>query len=253
MFPTLSLGRFTFPTAGLVYILGIYLALSLVEQAARRRRLNHVALYNLATYALLAGFVGARLTFVLTHWDAYQSNWLGIIWPLNSGYNAWGGLLLAALTALFYARSRRLAAWDTLDALTPGLIFGLMIISLADFVGGPGLGEFTTVPWALPIHGALRHPVQLYEIMAGLAALGVWLRLADQPGPAGRLALLSVAVYCAGRLLTDAYRANTPLTLEGYHIVQIVCLIILLTALGLAARLGRPVTPAETPPLSAPD
>ncbi len=260
MFPTLSLGRFTFPTAGLIYILGIYLALSMVEQAARRRRLNHVALYNLATYALLAGFVGARLTFVFLHWNAYQNNLLGIIWPLNTGYNVWGGLIVAGLTALFYARARRLGGWETLDALTPGLILGLMIISLADFVGGPGLGDFTAVPWALPIHGTLRHPVQLYEMLVGLGALGVWLRLADQSAFPGQLALLTLSVYSAGRLITDAYRANTPLTAGGYHLVQIVCLAILLMALLLIARLSRPVAPtkpgiapAEPAPPSSPD
>ena len=38
------------------------------------------------------------------------------------------------------------------------------------------------------------------------------------------------SLYAAGRLLVDAYRANSPLSATGYHIVQIVA---------LAAVLGR--------------
>jgi prolipoprotein diacylglyceryltransferase len=52
----------------------------------------------------------------------------------------------------------------------------------------------------------------------------------------GQLFLIGTAVYSAGRLLTDAYRANAWLTNSGYHIIQILSLLILLTTLILLAR-----------------
>ena len=246
MWPTLSLGRITFPTAGLVTILGIYLALVAVERAGRRLRLPHVTIYNLGVALLLAGFVGARLTFVFLHWNAFQENLLGIVWPINSGYNLWGGLWLGLMTAFFYGRARRLAWRPTLDALAPGLVVALLVISLADLLGGPGLGEFSTLPWAIPVHGSLRHPVQLYEIVMTLFALAAWQTAVSQGGPAGQAGLATVGMLSFGRLLTDAFRANTPL-IAGYHLLQILSLLILLACLLLLAR--RPSPPEPQPSL----
>lgn len=246
MWPTISLGRVTLPSAGLIYILGIYVALVVVERAARRLRLPHVALYSLAANALLAGFVGARLTFVFSHWSAFQDNWLGIVWPLTTGYSVGGGLIVALATAVLYGRARRLAVAPALGALVPGLAVGLLVVSLADLVGGPGLGKLTDVPWALPVHGSLRHPVQLYEMLTQLVALGLWQINVDRGASAEQSGLATLAGLSLGRLLTDAFRANT-LLIDGYHTWQILSLLSLLLCLVWLARLNRPVTPTAPP------
>lgn len=246
MWPTISLGRVTLPSAGLIYILGIYVALVVVERAARRLSLPHATLYSLAANALLAGFVGARLTFVFTHWSAFQDNWLGIVWPLTSGYSAAGGLIIGLAAAVFYGRARRLAFLPALGALAPGLAVGLLVISLADLVGGPGLGKLADVPWALPIHGSLRHPVQLYEIATLLAALGLWQIGVDRGASAEQAGLTTLAGLSFGRLLTDAFRSNAWL-IDGFHAWQILSLLGLLLCLLALARLNRP---AGAPPAS---
>ena len=109
-----------------------------VDRAARRLGQEPELLYALASVALLGGFIGARLVFILLHWSSYDDNLLGIVWPLTSGYNAIGGVLIGIGAAFFYGRWRRLALWPTLDALTPGLLVFLMAASLADFLGGAG-------------------------------------------------------------------------------------------------------------------
>jgi prolipoprotein diacylglyceryltransferase len=39
---------------------------------------------------------------------------------------------------------------------------------------------------------------------------------------------MALIVYAAGRLFVDAFRANTPLSANGYHIIQIAALVIVL-------------------------
>ncbi len=233
MFPIINIGPFAFPSVGLVIIFGAYLCLTIVEKSAIRLNQNHVTLYSLATTGLVAGFVGARLAFVVEYWAAFQENLLGIVWPLNTGYNVWAGLLIGVAAMFFYGRFKQLPPAQTLDALTPALITGLMVVSLADFLGGPGLGTLTSVPWGIPQFGIRRHAVQLYELFIGAAALLLWWQLSKQPRKAGQLVLGATAVYSTGRLFFDAYRANTPLTANGYHILQIIMLIILLASLFL--------------------
>lgn len=231
MLPTLQLGPFAFPTAGLVYIFGAYVCLLVIERAAMRLRLNYTAVYALGTVVLFAGLVGARALFVAEYWAAFRQNLLGIIWPLNTGYNVWGGLLIGAAAGFFYGRYKQFPTAKTLDALAPGLIMALMVVSLADFLAGPGFGALTDMPWGVSQFGVRRHPVQLYEILVGATALLAWLRATQQPSVAGRPFLVVTAVYSAGRLFVDAYRANAWLTAGGLHVLQIVALILLVASL----------------------
>jgi prolipoprotein diacylglyceryltransferase len=257
MLPYLNLGPIGLPTAPLVYILGVWLALYAVDRAARRLRQQPERLYALASIALLGGFIGARVTFILLHWSAYDDNLLGIIWPLTTGYNAPGGVLIGAAAGFFYGRWRRLSLWPTLDALAPGLLIFLMTASLADFLGGAGYGSLTSLPWGIDQYGVRRHAVQLYEVLVGVVALGVWWAATDLTGRrvrfwsdesvarrpvrsyiTGRPFLLAVAVYAAGRLFVDAFKETTPLMAGGFHAVQVAALAVLLLALVLLARLS---------------
>jgi phosphatidylglycerol:prolipoprotein diacylglycerol transferase len=238
MLPFLNLGPLGLPTAPLVYILGVWLALYVVDRATRRLVLDPEHYYGLATVALLSGFIGARLAFVLLRWSSFDDNLLGIVWPLTSGYNAVGGIIIAIAAAFFYARWRRLPLWPALDVLAPGLIVFLITVSLADLLGGPGYGTLTDLPWGLTQYGVRRHPVQVYEIMVGLLALGVWwwATMPRYRDMAGRPALLALAVYAGGRLFVEAYRDNAWLALDGIRVVQAISLAALLVALVLLAR-----------------
>lgn len=240
MFPTVSIGGLAFPTAGLVILVGTWLCLSLVERTADRIGQNRELIFGMAATAVFTGFVGARLTFVAQYWSAFSHNLLNIIWPLNTGYNVWGGVLLGLAGAFFYARVKRLPPLPTLDALIPGLVLGLMVVSLADFVGGPGYGSLTAVPWGITQFGVRRHPVQLYELLVGGLALFTWWRVSQNSVyKVGRPFLWTTAVYSAGRLFVDAFRENALVIGDGYHVLQIASLLILLVTL---FQIGRTIS-----------
>ncbi len=233
MFPTINLGSFVFPTAGLLYIFGAYLCLTVIEKAAMPLKLNKDKIYAIGTVGLIGGVVGARLAFVVEYWAAFQENLLGIIWPLNTGYTPMAGVLIGITAVIFYGRAKQMPVASTSDALIPGIIIGLMVVSLADFAAGPGYGVLTAVPWGVSQFGIRRHPVQIYEILVGGMALLLWWKLASKRAFEGQLFLASTAVYGAGRLFVEAFRANALLTSAGYHIVQMISLLLLLTSLFL--------------------
>jgi len=237
MFPTVSLGPLVLPTAGLVYIIGAWVVLSVIERSAKAIGLDAEATYGLAAISLVAGFIGSRLVFVISHWPAYQSNIIGIFWPLTSGYTPWAGFLFAIAAAILFGRAKRLPLGPTLDALTPGLLITLITVSLADFLAGPGYGIQTAVPWRINVFGIGRHAVQFYEIIVAVIALIVWWAAYRHYRYDGRLFLMATAVYAGGRLFIDAFRANSPLTASGYHTIQIMSLIILLICVFLLGRM----------------
>jgi phosphatidylglycerol:prolipoprotein diacylglycerol transferase len=247
MLPTISIGPLTFPTAGLVYILGIWIALTVVEKAAARLTADVDTTYTLATVALATAFITARLAFVAGHWSAYSQNLIGIVWPLTGGFNLWAGVGAGAAAGFFYGRAKNLSPGATLDALAPGILVGLMTVSLADFLAGPGFGTEADLPWSITLFGIERHPVQLYELLVAAVALLAWNALRTRPRPEGRLFLVAAGIYGAGRLFTDAFRANAWLTAGGYHVLQIISLAVLLTCLLLLMRLA-PHQPPEGRP-----
>ncbi len=208
MFPAVNLGPLVIPTAAFVLILGAWLCLWVAERSAIYLGRDPQLISNLVSIMLVVGVVGARLTFVLIYWPAYRNNLLGIIWPLNSGFNLAGGLFFGLAAGFFYARYRQMAPWPTLDVLAPVAVVGLMVVSLADFLGGPGYGEITGVAWGITQFGLTRHPVQLYELLAEALALVVWWALSRRSYADGQLFLVTTALLALGRLLTDAFREN---------------------------------------------
>ena len=245
MYPALNLGPLVIPTAVFALLLGGWLALTVVERAAPRVGGVPAQLYALATAMIVAGIVGARLSFVFLHWEAFRENLLGVVWPLNSGYELWGGLLFALVAAWLQMRRDQLALGAVLDGLLPGLLTLLIFISLSDFLGGSGYGLETELPWGLRLFDlpVRRHPVQLYEILVGGVALGSWWYLVRgrAPAPAGShiarsSILIPTALYAAGRLFVEAFRANSILVGDGWRLVQLVCLLALAVALWLYAQ-----------------
>lgn len=243
MFPTITLGPLVLPTAGLVYIVGAWIVLTVIERSAKALKLDAESTYTLSVVGLASGLIGARLVFVILHWTAYQGNLFSIFWPLTSGFDQWGGIIIGSMAAFFYGRGKRLPFWATLDGLAPGFLAALIFVSLADFLAGPGYGTETSLPWAINLFSIRRHPVQIYEIIVGLLAMLVWWRAFDRRTFAGQLFLASMAVYTGGRLLADAFRANAWLTASGYHVMQILSLVILLVCVFL---LGRQIVKHES-------
>jgi len=234
------------PTNGLIFIAGIWIVLTIVERSARKLDLDAEKTYTLAAVSLASGFIGARLMFVVLHWDAYRTNLIGIVWPLTSGYELWAGLLFAVAAGIFYGRAIQLPPASTLDALAPGLLSALLAVSLADFLAGPGYGLETTMPWSIDIYGIDRHPVQIYEILVAIGALVAWRLLLPRRSFDGQLFFVSTAIYAGGRLFVDAFRANPWLTGNGVHIIQIASLIIALVCIILLARKSKSAPLQET-------
>jgi phosphatidylglycerol:prolipoprotein diacylglycerol transferase len=238
MLPVLNIGPLAIPTGPLLLLLGAWIALSVVERTAKRVGLPVNDTYAVATTALLAGVIGARIVFVALHWSAFRANLLGIIWPLNTGYDVWGGVLIGVTAAAIVVYRRGLNRWRVLDSLAPGVLVLLAAVALAQLAAGTAYGTETSVPWGirlfdLPIR---RHPVQLYDVLAVLVALAGWWWAVRRAMSAGGPALVAAALYGTGRLLLEAYRATPWTTVDGYRVAQFMALAVVGTALFLLAR-----------------
>ena len=75
---------------------------------------------------------------------------------------------------------RHLPLWRSLNALTPSLSAFPVSVGVAHLSSGDAFGTPASMPWAIELWGARRHPTQVYEILLGLLTFG---RMAPRADP----------------------------------------------------------------------
>jgi phosphatidylglycerol:prolipoprotein diacylglycerol transferase len=229
----IQIGPLALQAPRLVILVGFWLALELASRQGIRRGLDQSVIQNAGLYGILAGIAGARLGYVLQYWSVYKENLLGILSLSPQTLAPAEGLTVGLLVAGVHFQRRGVPFRPLLDAIAPGLAVLVSAVALANFFSGEAFGAETSVPWAIELWGARRHPTQLYELATGLAMLGVVLWAGREAPAPGLLFLLFVALYAGARLLLEPFRANSLLILGGLRAVQVAGLAAVLAALGL--------------------
>lgn len=204
----------------ILIVVAAWLGLSLAEKRDARYNVNTEALNNLIFASLLAYILGGRLFYAAEHLSAFTQSPLSLISLNITLFDGWGALAAAIITGLAYAQRKRLSLWSALDALT--LFFATLAVGLgfSHLASGAAFGRETSLPWAIKLWGAMRHPTQIYEIIASLLTLGLlWFRKSDsKPGTDFRL---FVALTAASRLVIEAFRGDSTLVFGGLRVAQL--------------------------------
>jgi phosphatidylglycerol:prolipoprotein diacylglycerol transferase len=247
MLPTLLVGPLALATYPLLFIGALWLGLALAARRAGQLGLAGDHVYNAGFYGLIAGILGARLWFVLAHWENYAADLSQALSLSRSALAGGEGLTIAAVVILVYALGQKLPLGQFFDALAPGLALAVIIISIGAFLGGEGLGKSATLPWAVVIGDIARHPIQLYEAAAALLILLILYRSrAWRPWPGFHFWLL-VILYGTARLLLEVFRARPTLVGDGFLMVQLLALAAIVVALAVMAhQFRRDPAPLQT-------
>lgn len=97
----------------------------------------HERVGDITVYAALAGFLGAKLFDNLENWDRFIQDPIGnLLSP--SGLTFYGGLILATIVILLYARSKKIGIRHLIDAAAPALMIAYAIGRLGCHVSGDG-------------------------------------------------------------------------------------------------------------------
>ena len=149
MFPYIRLGPFLLQTPGLALLIGVSIGLSLAEKEALRIKLKAEPIYNLVFFGLIAGLLGARLTYAATYLNVYLEN-PSNLFDLNlNTLSLNGGLVIGTAVAILYAARKKLSLRPTLDALTPGLAVFLVSFGLSNFFSGNAFGSPARTEWGV--------------------------------------------------------------------------------------------------------
>jgi prolipoprotein diacylglyceryltransferase len=112
----------------------------------------------------------------------------------------------------------------------------MISLSVANLLSGEGYGLPLQAPWAIYLWGAYRHPTQIYELLLSIGVLVAWHFSSRMTAGSGGRFLLVIGLSAAARLFTEAFHADSAVTLGGFRIVQVAALLVMAAALLLHLR-----------------
>jgi phosphatidylglycerol:prolipoprotein diacylglycerol transferase len=231
MLPILQVGGVAIQIPGLLSLAGVWFGLSAIERQTARMHLPGSTIQNMVLLGLVAGIVGARLGYAARYLDVYIQDPLGLIALQPATLSLQAGLFVGLIACWIYGRGKELPLWPTMDALAPGLAVFALFTGISHLASGNAFGAPASVPWAIQLWGALRHPSQVYEIIAGVRVLLAVLRSGrNAPFPGFGIGLW-VALASASRLLLEAFRGDSALFAGGVRAAQVIALSVLVLAL----------------------
>jgi phosphatidylglycerol:prolipoprotein diacylglycerol transferase len=160
---------------------------------------------------IIPALVGARLLFVLSHWDVYRRD-VPRIWRRSEGGMAmYGGLILAVPLSIPLLRTMHLPFAEFWDAATFTILLGMIFTRVGCLLNGCCSGRPTSAWFGLnlPDHRGIwrrRIPTQILEMVWAAVILGAAVLLWHRQPPAGAIFCLAVVAYGTGRLLLEPLR-----------------------------------------------
>lgn len=245
-----ELGPLTIRWYGVMMALGFLAALGSWTVLGRRRSREAQYCADLMFWIMVSGILGARLAYVLEHWNDYAAAPWSIFRLDEGGLIFYGGFVMAGVAIVLFARRHR-------EPLVPLLDFVLTSVPLAHacgrigcFLNGCCFGTCTASPlgvrfprgaaaWMLHFRqgwigeqaafSRSVHPVQLYEAGYNLLIYAVLVWMFRRSPRAGSVSALYLVLYSLGRFVLEFFRGDRGdrLAVGALSIGQFVSLLLL--------------------------
>jgi phosphatidylglycerol:prolipoprotein diacylglycerol transferase len=204
---------------------GFLAALFVALSELKRQGHDPGAAYDLILWAYVGGFVGARLFLIVTAWDQFQRDPLGVLLS-GSGWVWQGGLIGGAIAVAVTARRLGLPFGDVADLAGPCLSLGQAIGRVGCQLAGDGdYGVATALPWGMSYPNGVVptaervHPTPVYEAVLYLLIFAILWRQRRRPHPSGSLFAQYLLLTGAARCAVEFVRRN-PVVGLGLTIAQ---------------------------------
>ncbi|HLR75440.1 MAG TPA: prolipoprotein diacylglyceryl transferase [Virgibacillus sp.] len=243
----LEIGPISIYWYGVIIAMGAFIGLYIVTREADRLGLNKDYMIDLVVFAIPIAIIFARMYYVVFEWRERYMNepfWkVFAVW--EGGIAIHGALIGAVLTAIIYARVRKLSFWQLADIAAPGLIIGQAIGRWGNFMNqeafGGQIAESTYYKFHqyLPdfimnqmcIDGVYHHPTFLYESVWNLAVLAFLLMLRRYNPYRGELFLSYVITYSIGRYFIEGLRTDSLYVFGAVRTAQLLSIVLIIGAI----------------------
>ena len=236
-----SLGPLSIKWYGVLIVAGMALGIFLACLEAKRQELDSERYFNVCLASMVVGVLGARAYYVLFNWGYYGANPVKILAFNEGGLAIHGGLIAGGLVFVLGGLFYRIGGWKSLDLAAPSAALAQAIGRWGNFFNQEAYGfevSRESVPWAMFIDGAYRHPAFLYEFVWNMLVFLflLWYRRRRRV-QTGNVFLMYAMLYSVGRLFIEGFRTDS-LMLGQWRAAQVVSIATILLSL-LIMRIRR--------------
>ena len=234
----LDLGFIKIYWYSITMFLGVVLGIIIAYIEIKRKKINTELFSNMAFYAILSGFIGARIYYVLFNLDYYLSSPIEIIQVWNGGLAIHGGIIGAILAIYIYTKKHKISMLLMLDICAPALIIGQIIGRWGNFFNGEAHGGIVTRTFLeklyLPdfiingmyINGNYYHPTFLYESLLNLICFIILLILRkNKKIKIGVITGIYLIWYSIVRFFIESLRTDS-LMLYNLKMAQVISIVL---------------------------
>jgi len=233
---------------GVIIATGAFLGLYIATKESNRLGLKKDTMVDLVVFAIPIAILFARLYYVIFEWEQYAGGpWWKVFAVWEGGLAIHGALIGAVLTAIVFAKVRKVPFWKLADIAAPSLILGQAIGRWGNFMnqeahGGP-MSEtaYENFHQYLPdfimnqmcIDGVMYYPTFLYESFWNILVFVLLLYLRRKNPLRGEVFLTYVMTYSIGRFFIEGMRTDSLYVIGELRTAQLLSVILIITALAL--------------------
>ncbi|MFC1510722.1 prolipoprotein diacylglyceryl transferase [Candidatus Omnitrophota bacterium] len=238
MYPLIcQIGRFSIYSYGLMLAIAVLVCGALFARDAEPLGVSRDCAFDFVFWVVFSGILGARVFFVLLNAAYFLKHPVEMVMVQQGGLSWQGGLIGGSMVALIYVKIKKLPLLKMLDVAAPYVALGQAIGRIGCLLNGCCYGR--PVAWGMyfPVHQDRLHPTQIY-MTCGLLVLFFVLKKVKKALP---LDGQSFVCYLFGasflRFFIEYFRADHGQTYLGLSVFQIVCLMLMGSALYVLSRL----------------
>jgi phosphatidylglycerol:prolipoprotein diacylglycerol transferase len=240
-----SIGPISVHWYGLMYVIGITVGLLAAWPYARSKGFTQSQLEKFILWAILAGFIGARLYYVIQQpLQTYFAEPWRVLAVWEGGMAFYGAIFAVVIVLLIAGWRLKISTLKLLDVGAVFAVVGQFFGRIGNFINGDVIGYPTSLPWGVvyahpnsfaPRHDIAYQPAAVYEALINILLFGLlwWLRNKLKPG---MLFFVYILSYSLSQIIVFIWRDNevvlfglkqAQLTAMGVIIVVVVISLIL--------------------------
>ncbi|OQX53216.1 MAG: prolipoprotein diacylglyceryl transferase [Candidatus Cloacimonas sp. 4484_209] len=229
MFRTLfHIGSFQIHSYGVMQAIAFFTAIYIAVLRGKREGIKSDTIFDLAIWILVSIVIGARIWYVIEHFNEYTSNPFDIFKVWQGGLVFYGGYIGAVIGGLLFLKKRKLSFTKIGDIMAPSFAIAISIGRIGCFLNGCCYGKISQ-RWGIPFparefpppyadqlrHGLINQgathslpviPTQLYSTLDNLVIFVILILLSRRKPFQGFLLWLFFALYGFHRFVIDFFR-----------------------------------------------
>lgn len=137
-----SIGPLTVHGYGLMIGIGVLCCIFMGMKRAKKNGLSEDAVIDIAIWGLLAGFLGAKLLYVIVEWKRFLADPLSVLG--SEGFVVYGGIIAGVLAAIIYCKRKKLVFLEYFDLCSASIALAQGFGRIGCFLAGCCYGRETT-------------------------------------------------------------------------------------------------------------